>query len=149
MRELRNYLNKSIDEMVEIIKLCDYNGEFDRANWYESIVSDYKNQVCILSEIIQCGEGNLIKFNEDGTFELWSIRCPEDGDMIVEHYDDDMTFDTYDELIEISKCRDVTDELETDKIFANTTVTDEPRKWIGFGGYFLTTEEAIHEAIKY
>lgn len=149
MRNFREYLNKTIDEMVDIMKTCDCNGESDRANWYERLIADYKEQVNILNEIIQSGEGNLIKFNEDGTFELWSIRCPYDGDVVVEHYDDDMTFSTYEELIELSKCRDVTDTFDKDRIFAVTTVTNDPRHQIGFGGYFLTTEDAILEAVNY
>lgn len=143
MRELKQYINKTINEFVEAMKHCELVGQYEQADDYERMIADYKKQLDILEPMIKEGEGNLIRFNEDGTFELWAIHCTGDGDMIVEHYEDDMTFALYEEYIEMSKCRDVSSEFDIDKVMLHTTVTDEPRKWLGYGGYFLAPEEAM------
>lgn len=143
MRELKQHINKTINELVEAMKNCDLVCQYEQADDCERMIADYKKQLDILEPMIKEGEGNLIRFNEDGTFELWTIHCTEDGDMIVEHYDDDMTFALYEEYTEMSKCRDVSCEFEVDKVMPYVTVTDEPRKWLGYGGYFLVPEEAM------
>lgn len=143
MKRLKNYINNTITELVAAMKACELSSETERADWYEGVIADFKTQLCVLDNIIKCGEGNLLHFNEDGTFKLWALHCPEDGEIVVEEYDDDMRFDAYEEYIELSKCRDVSDTFDLDRLMPIITITDEPRAKSSIDGYLLVPEEAL------
>lgn len=143
IKAFKNHINNTINELVNAMKACELSSETEKADWYEAVIDDYKSQLYVLDDIIKCGEGNLIRFNGNGTFKLWAIHCAEDSETVIECYDDDMSFDTYEECIELSKCRDVSDAFDFECVMPLIIVTDEPQTKSGFDGYLLVPEDAL------
>ena len=143
MKNIRKYLENTLDGIVEDIKFFDVRGELDKVASLEMYANEIKDQLDILSCIEQDREGNLINFNTDGTFRLWCIRIPDGGEQIVEYYNVDLDFGNYDELLETADCIDVTDIFDIEAIANVVIVTDSINDCIRRDVYYLVSNDAI------
>lgn len=125
MKHIRKRLENELDAAVEDIRFFDVRGDLAEVSKLEACADTIESQLELLSSIEQEGEGNIIRFNRDGTFRLWRIRIPSEGNQIVEHYDTNISFDDYDALIEESDCLDVTQTFDIASIAHLVVVTEE------------------------
>ena len=125
MLNIKKMLEKELDEAVEDIRYYDVRGRHEEASEAELRADTLKDQIFVLSIIEREREGNLIRFNEDGSFSLWCIRIPDGGEQIIEYYDASVTFEDYEEIIECADCLDVTDEFDIEEISHLVVVTDD------------------------
>lgn len=143
MKNIRRQLENTLDGIIEDIKFFDVRGEEDTVASLEIYADDIKDQLDILSCIEKEGEGNLINFNENGTFRLWCIRVPEGGNQIIEYYNADFTYNNYDELLEASDCIDVTNIFDIEAIVHNIVVANRIEDCIRKGTYYFVTNDIL------
>jgi hypothetical protein len=124
MKHIRTRLTNALNEVVEDIRFFDARGDLAEVSRLEACADTVKSKLEILSSIEQKGEGNIIRFNSDGTFRLWCVRIPSGGKQIIEHYDANISFDDYDALIEESDCLDVTQTFDIASISHLVIVTE-------------------------
>lgn len=120
MKNFKNYLEEVINECMNEIRFLETEGR--ETSKEEAAVEKLKKKVDILNDIEAGNEGNLLKFNEDGSFHLWCIRCPEDGKLIIEEYQDAMTFENFEDMLQETKCFDVTNSVSMREI-ANAIIS--------------------------
>lgn len=124
MKDIKRYLEKQVDELVEELKYYDVCGEEDACEKAERQISDVRSEIELLNDIQNEREGNLLKFNSDGSFRLWVVRIPEGGEQIVEHYDADISFGEVEDVLEAAPCVDVSDEFSLKEIAHLVNVSD-------------------------
>lgn len=148
MLNIKKQLNKDLDEAWEDVSFYDARGKNAEARDAARHANDIGLQLDILSDIEREREGNLIRFNEDGTFSLWCIRTPEGGEQIIEYYEAEMSFADYEDTIECANCLDVTDEFDTEEISHLVIVTDDLAKCDRDEGiYYLVSNDTLQNAL--
>ncbi len=148
MKEIRTFLEKSLNEAVEDARYYDSIGDVRGANHYEGQIWSLKKQLEILAKIEECREGNLLRFRPNGKFRMWCIRETDGGERIVEHYNTDLELKEYKNLIEISDCLDVTSEFDIELIVQNIVITDDIAE-IGrrTDKLYLVSDDTLFEAV--
>lgn len=142
MQLIKKQLINEINAITEDIRFFDVRGDYTEVSRLETCVENIKEQLEILAHIEKVGEGNIVHFNADGTFRLWCVRIPNGNEQVIEHYDVDISFDTYEELIEVSDCIDVTETFDITSIAPLIIVTEtlsDKRTDV----YYLIDDEAI------
>jgi hypothetical protein len=143
MKHIRRQLENTLEGIVEDIRFFAVRGNVDTVSLLEIHADNIKEQIDILTQIEKEGEGNLINFNSDGTFKLWCIRIPDGGQQIVEHYNVDLNFADYDELLETADCIDVTDVFDIEAISHSVIVTDNIDDCNKTDVYYLVSNDSI------
>ena len=143
MKNIRRQLENALVGIVDDIRFFAIRGDVSHVSLLEVHADDIKDQIDILTCIEKEGEGNLINFNSDGTFKLWCVRTPDGGEQIIEHYNVDLTFENYDELLEVADCMDVTDIFNIEAIAHSIVVTDNINDCNRRDVYYFVTNDAI------
>ncbi len=147
MKEIRTFLEKSLDEAVEDARYYDSIGDVRGTNHYEGQIWSLKKQLEILAKIEECREGNLLRFRPDGKFRMWCIRETDGGERIIEFYDADIELKEYESMIETSDCIDVTSDFDIESIVQDIIITDDDAE-IGrrTDKYYLVSDDTLFEA---
>lgn len=145
MKSIQEQLYKKLDSVESEMRFYESRGDSESADDCLAQVRKLKTQIEFLSEIQRDGSGNLIHFLGDGTFELWSVRIPDGEKQIIEHYDCTMTFDNCEEMLEISKCLDVTEDFNIGEL--TPTVTENLKNRVYEDCYCLTSDYAFEMAV--
>ena len=125
MKFIRKQLEKDLAESVEDVRFFSVRGMDENVDALENTIEDIKAQLAILEEIERDGEGNLLRFNEDGSFEMWCVRIPEGDSELVEHYEANLDFASYESVIQEAACVDVTTEFRIADIAHRIFVIDD------------------------
>lgn len=145
MKRIRNYFESQINELVEELRFYDVREMDSEASDVEDKIELLRNELDVLSDIEKSGEGNLLRFNEDGSFRLWCIRTPDDV-TIIEHYDTDIVVEDVDYLLECSDCLDVTDTFSLLDVLPLVCITDDLSECMQtFDKYFLVDNDTFEE----
>lgn len=145
MNRIKDYLTNQINELDNERRFYDMKNKVSEAEDVENKISSIREELECLSVIESKGEGNLIRFNEDGTFRLWCVRVV-DGKTIVEHYNTDITTDNVDYLLECSDCLDVTDTFSFEDVLPSLVITDDLSKK-SFKGYVMVDNDTFEEFV--
>ena len=97
----------------------------------------------ILAEIETKKEGNLIRFNDDKSFRLTTVRITENG-VIVEEYQDNFTKETYYDVLEESKCCDISEDFDFDNL-SDVVCARELKEDTDM--YFFVTNDTLEEYV--
>lgn len=150
MKNIRKFLKESLNKATEDIHFFDARGDEASVNLYEKQAWDLKKQLAVLDMIEYKREGNLLRFNEDGSFNMWAIRTSAGGDQTVEYYDAQMRFDNCFILTQEASCTDVTDSFDIDLVLSRVVVTND---LIGCGintnNYYFVSDDTLWEACQF
>ena len=119
---IKNKLNKQLDELYEELCFYEVHNETEELSNVEKYIERTDVEIKALLQFENEKEVNLIKFNDDKSFHLWVICQPEGGNLIIEEYESDLTFEEYEYMLECSKCFDVTSSFTIEEIAWNTQI---------------------------
>ena len=138
MIEFKKYLEAQLDACVTEMKYfetkCNSNGVLN----CEKQISELKEQINALNEIIDAKEGNIVCFNDKNEFTLICVRITENDEEIIEKYDGIFTRDTYDEVLETAKCYDITHEFDLSSMYETMQCTNDLSEYKSGICYFVT-----------
>lgn len=147
MRRFRNFLLGQLDNLDRELEFYEQYKKEEEASGVDKQIHDMEKELKILTSIEQEGEGNLIRFNNNGTFHCWCFRTPEGGAQIIEEYND-ISLDDAEYGFECSSCRDVTDSFLLENILCSVRVSEHiPENPDTELYYFVSNDTFVNEVI--
>lgn len=134
----KKYLEAQLDACVTEMKYFETKSNLKGVLGCEKQMTELKEQINALNEIIDAKEGDIVCFNDENEFTLICIRITENGEEIIEKYDGVFTKDTYDEVLETAKCYDITHEFDLSSMYETIQCTNDLSECKSGTYYFVT-----------